>query len=249
MNKIIKVSLGLFLVSTLVACNSNDDNKQSENVVTETPVSAETTNEPELKEIEITLDNWQDYYDFYTELTTEKAEGTRFSEEDQGKEYHNAYELCLRIKDEYKEKIDPNKKSMVPVAADIESVIVKASIVDGNLIMEEELFSEDNPAWEDHGYAFTAKAEIENDEVIKSWGYRIDESGIIVHDLHLSKEALNMNDIINGTSVKGLGVFHDNVKDANGISYTTISDDTVFAVVKERKMNWRGFQGKIYFWE
>lgn len=249
MDKVFKGLMSLFLVSSLFACSSNVSDKQSDNATAETSVATEEAKEPELKEIEITLDNWEDYFDLYTKLNSEKAEGSDFLEEDYGKEYHGTYGLYLKIKDEYKEKIARDRNNAILIAADLEIIRVRASIVNGDLVLEDELIQNDNPEWASHGYAVVPKEDIKNNEVLHLAGLRIDEDGLIYQVKQLEKEALYTDEIIDGAQIKVLSIFHDLVKDEKGKSYRIVSDDAVFAAKKERKIEWKEFQGTIYILE
>ena len=100
MCKVANVSLSLFLALSLIACSSNTDNKESETSVIETPVATETPKEPELKNISLTIDNWDTYFDLYYEPVIAIASAKDYVKEDEiGKEFYDSYCMVIKLKD------------------------------------------------------------------------------------------------------------------------------------------------------
>lgn len=94
MKSFIKPFALLFLASSLIACGSTAGGQETINATVNTPEPTETPKEPELKEIEITEDNWEDYFVI---TYTPKPSGDD--------DYLGGLEMAITLKDEYKDKL------------------------------------------------------------------------------------------------------------------------------------------------
>ncbi len=104
MKSIVKSITMLLLALSLVACSSSGSGQETSDSAVKTPEPTETPKEPELKEIEITADNWEDYFVI---TYTPKPSGEY--------DYLRGVEMAITLKDEYKDKLSESDSSVLTI--------------------------------------------------------------------------------------------------------------------------------------
>lgn len=135
MKKVVKASLSLFLISSLIACGSKDDNKQSENTATETPTATVIpTPEPEPIKIELNDDNWQEYFELKRVLFLHPD-----SDSYEEGEYYSGFSETLILKDEYQTKLSGNDASVITFTFEAPRGMYYATLSGDNLEIGDEI--------------------------------------------------------------------------------------------------------------
>lgn len=126
MGKIIKAFLSSVLVFTMLGCGS------SPNTTSET--TEEAAKEPKLSEIELTDDNWQEYFEIKKVLLPHSED--EFYEDG---DYYGSYAETLFLKDEYKSKLSEEDASVITLTVEYKKGIFSASLKGDQLEIGEEL--------------------------------------------------------------------------------------------------------------
>ncbi len=193
---------------------------------------------------QVNADNWQDYFELdYEPITATTDKYTGVAESDIGKEYHPAYSLVIRLKDEYQGKLDESQKSKVKFYCELETSDVEASLKDGTIEFGDAV---DPSAWETHGYEARTKENVENG-ALASEGYILAEDGTPVLTETVGYVYMDNSSIKEGYVIRPLKLYHDLVPAAGGEGTNlVISDESVFAARKDRKITWMTMEGILY---
>lgn len=192
---------------------------------------------------QLTADNWQDYFELqYVPVTVTTDKNTGVAESDIGMEYTPAYNLVIRLKDEYQGKLDDSQKSKVKFYCELETVDVNASLKDGTVEFGDVV---DPSAWESHGYTARTKENVENG-TLSVEGYVLADDGTPVHTESVGYVYMDNSSIKDGYVIRPLKLYHDLVPAGDGGKYIVISDESVFAAQKDRRITWMTMEGTLY---
>lgn len=248
MNIKVGKALSVVLLISLLGCGSSGESSEQ--------TKEEQAKEPELKEVEISLDNWQDYFDISYQLNTEIADPETtdmvFYDEDIGKEYHPSYSLMLCLKDEYKDKLDPASQSSILISCDIEKAYYDVTVANNEMAFGDyhpSIVDETGWTGREHGMLGWPPAENLESEGYSNMGYEVADDGIVVHISHLTNKGYNTTDILNGIELINPHFSRETYENGAVWNIIDIKDESIFAVVKDRKIDWNQFEGKLYFYE
>ena len=221
MKKIIKIILATMTVVTMCGCGS------SSTAATET--SEEVTKEPELKEIELNDDNWQDYFE--VEHRLEKS----YEEYD----FYMSDVLYLSIKEEYKEKLTQDDPSVLTVSYEAPRTLYYATLNGDKLEIGEEI-------------------DVESIDISEYKGWDKDFLDMLVNmytsDLKKDTITISNNEMTEGKRLLGCGFQrtytdpYETGENSRKVDFDG-ADESVWGIVAPSELKFSGVSGKLYIYE
>ncbi len=243
MKRIITSALAVIMATALFGCGSSSGETASDAEMNE------TSKEPEIKEVEITLDNWQDYFEYdYIPVETEAKPGDAVREEDLGKPITTGYDLVLKLKDEYKDKLSTDEISVINFACIIDVYKVRASF-DGKTIEFGEIIPYDSPEWEDYNHEVITRDNMFDESLYPNFDFAITDDDTMVQRRTIDKQTYSTEDIVNGMKVRFFYLLRKYERLSDGGIETSLDNDVIFAAYAARSIEWTQFEGKIFIYE
>ena len=230
MKSFLKSIAVIFFVFALIACSSKTDNKEIGTSVMETPIATETPKEPELKEIEITTDNWEDYFEItYTPKPTEEYD------------YLRGLEMAIILKEDYKDKLSDSDSSVLKIAYNFNRGLYYSSL-NGNEYTVNEKIDRDTFDVSNH----------------KGWDYEMLDAFMGYLTPVSDTVTITNDDMLQGKRIFFLGFWRDygepfNKTQDNGIVVKTTefdpADESVWGVVWPDDLIVSDAKGKLFIFD
>lgn len=142
-----------------------------------------------------------------------------------------------------------DQQSLIKITCDIEQAYFDVSIQNGEMVLGDyhpSIVDESSGlTGMEHGMGGYPSAENLEREGWDSFGYEVAEDGKVVHIVNLTDKGYSTAAIADGIKLISPQFSRETYLDESGDVWCIkdISDDAIFAVMKDRKIDWKAFEG------